>query len=329
MAASVWELSQQQLVIGGSEAPQADGVYVVTNAANYAEAFEAVVAAAGGALAGLPAHSLRLTEVGGGTWVASVAYKVGSGATGYGFGSPTSLAPGTPGPPGPPPHPEAGTALGPEWSFDTAGATQHVKLSRKTRHRSAKDTLPTGSAPNFGRAVNVTKDGVEGVDIIVPKLELTLNLRPNYITREWINLLYWYTGRVNDRTFLGYRKGEVLCLGASGQSQTPTDGTTPAWTVTIKWAVAPTRGTPSGTDATPVEQKLQLSEDPLLYVPGAEGWDYVWVSYTQTVDGGRTVSQPCYAYVERMYPYANFDDLGLYEPPLTTSSPPPPAWAEP
>ena len=115
---------------------------------------------------------------------------------------------------------------------------------------------------------------------------------------------------VNDAEFLGYRKGELLFLGVTGQSQTPTDGQTPAWTLTFKFAASPTRGDPMPEGLN--DPDLLYTIAPGLVVRGIEGWDYVWMKYGERTDNGYTVLVPTHAYVEQMYPYGDFTQLGLF-----------------
>lgn len=316
MAAQVWELVGQTLSIGGDEAPAAADKFIVTGAPNFQEAFDAILLAAGGSLAGLPFNAVDLQDEGGGVWSVGGSYRVGSGATGYGFGTPTNLPPGTPVPPGGPLAPTAGTALGPEWSFDTTGGTQHVTQSRLTRYSGRReDTF--SPIPDYKGAIGVTKESVDGVDVVTRKMEFSLSLRPTYVTLGYVQQLYRLTGTVNDNPFLGFNAGEVLFLGVSGQSQTPTDGVTPAWTLTYKFAASPTRGDPFEEDPDDVlvvagNPDTEVVDPGRITVPGAYGWDYVWVSYSQKVDGGRTILVPQNAYVETVYNTADFSLMGLF-----------------
>src|SRR5262245_6293465 len=59
-------------------------------------------------------------------------------------------------------QPQTGDAT---FSFDTSGGTQHITQSRQTINKYAP---PGKTAPDFGGAIGVTHDSVEGVDITVP-----------------------------------------------------------------------------------------------------------------------------------------------------------------
>ena len=41
------------------------------------------------------------------------------------------------------------------------------------------------------------------------------------------------------------------------------------------------------------------------------GWDYLWVKHDEKVVGDRVLQVPAAAYVEQIYPAANFNVLGL------------------
>lgn len=312
MAAAVWELAKQSLDVGGSETPRAVGVYLVQNAPNFAEAYAAVVAAAGGTLAGLPSHSVNLDEQGGGVWTATVNYTVGSGRTGYELGTPgerpNPLVPA----PTPPQEPTAAAVIGPEWSFDTTGGTQHITQSLATRDgvgTTGPLSINNGSG-RFKRAIGVTKDSVEGVDVVARKLEIGLTVRPSFVTLGYIQDVFKLTATTNKDPYLGFAAGELLFLGASGQSQTPTDGSTPAWTVSFKWAASPNR-TQAMIDPVTMQQVTKVAGN-LYHFALIRGWDYVWVTYAQKSEDGRTSLVPETAWVEKVYADGDFRKLGLF-----------------
>lgn len=322
----VWELTEQRIRAGRGE-----GEYVAVGTASAAPedwgaAWRAVREAVPDELFGLPFDDIDLTHKGGGVWLAGVGWGVAagdrpsSGEAPYGFGtpadpfpSPPAGGPAPPAPPPPPPAPAAGTPLGPEWSFDTTGATVKITQSLATRFAGQRDGV-FSPVPDFKRAINVTKEGVEGVDVASRKLEFTYQVRAAYVTLDYVQFCYRITGTVNPYPFLGFDTGELLFMGVTGQSQTPTDGQTPAWTLSFKFAASPTKGDPFGGSGDPLEVA------PDLTVPGAEGWDYVWVSYDQTTDGGRSGLRPLNVFVEQVYDYGDFDGLALWAP----QAPPPP-----
>ena len=69
--------------------------------------------------------------------------------------------------------PQTGDA---SFSFDTTGGTQHLTQSRQTISKYA----PAGkTAPDFGGAIGVTHDSVEGVDITVPVFSFNVTRYPS------------------------------------------------------------------------------------------------------------------------------------------------------
>ena len=65
----------------------------------------------------------------------------------------------------------------------------------------------------------------------------------------------------------------------------------------IKFAASPTKGDPFSATPDPLDyyvvagKPVSEGADPArVAVPGKEGWDYVWVTYAQKTQDGRTVT---------------------------------------
>ena len=92
----------------------------------------------------------------------------------------------------------------------TSGGTQHIKCSRNTAGRYSA----SGDAPDMGGCIGTTKDGVEGVDIIVPvfnfKVRKALPGKPNFST------LYNLTGKIDGGEFTVHDNwnGESIAVAA-------------------------------------------------------------------------------------------------------------------
>src|SRR5512139_234726 len=83
-----------------------------------------------------------------------------------------------------------------EESFETGGGTQHVNVS--------KQTLGWGvSPPPTYNMVGATKDGIAGVDIVVPQYQWTEKhyLSKSIVTPSYKALLARITGRTNNAAF--------------------------------------------------------------------------------------------------------------------------------
>ena len=177
-------------------------------------------------------------------------------------------------------------------SFDTQGGSQRITHSRATIGAYAP---PGKTAPYFGNAIGVTRDGVEGVDVTVPTYHFA-ETHTKYdadVTQAYKVTLRNLTGSVNSGLFRGFAAGEVLFIGATGQRYT-----SGLWNVTYHFAVQANRsnftiGAISGIDK--------------------DGWDYLWVRFQDQVDeiAGALVKQPQAVYVEEVLPRKNFALLGI------------------
>lgn len=207
--------------------------------------------------------------------------------------------------------PPVGTA---GYSFDTSGGTQHITHSRATMG-SYKSGSVTGSPPSFSGAIGVESDGVtatvNGCDIDVPvyNWEETHILSGEQVTASYRVTAAILTGAVNNNGFRGFAAGEVLFRGARGSRRS--DG---RWEVSFSFSALPN-----------VSGGQLLGEDFKvgdITITTKKGWDYVWVYYTEqsfsiTLDGdAKTIKGmvPTFAYVERVRPYGNLNELELPDP---------------
>ena len=187
--------------------------------------------------------------------------------------------------------PETGDS---SFAFDTGGGTQHITQSLGT----VGSYAASGTAPNFGGAVGVTHDNVEGVDITVPVYNFseTHYLSAAQVTTAYKGTLFQLTGKVNNGSFRGLAAGECLFLGASGSRR----GTGPDddWEITFRFAGSPNR--------------TGISVGPIGGI-AKKGWEYLWVRYadTEDTDSNTLVKQPVAAYVEKVYEDGNFAALGI------------------
>lgn len=180
------------------------------------------------------------------------------------------------------------------FSFNVSGGTQHITQSIKTVHAYAED----GTPPDFKGAIGVTKDGVEGTDIIAPTFEFseTHVLPSSQIDYNYVRVLALLRGRVNDRSFKGLAAGECLFLNASGSKRGTGNGAD--WEMTYNFAGSQNRKGLTIGAMTGIEKR---------------GWEYLWVYYREYEDDAshRIIQRPFYAYVEQVYEYGNFGLLGI------------------
>ncbi len=186
-------------------------------------------------------------------------------------------------------EPEVGESA---FSFDTGGGSQHITESIAT----AASYAPAGkTAPNFGGAVGVTHDSVDGVDITLPVYSFseTHYLADSAVTLAYKGTLFNLTGKVNSIAFKGLAAGECLFLGASGSKRGSDD-----WEITFRFAASPNRtGITVGT-ITGIAKK---------------GWEYMWVRYADAEDvaAKAIVKKPVAVYVEKVYELGDFAGLEI------------------
>lgn len=181
------------------------------------------------------------------------------------------------------------------WSFNTSGSTTHVGSSLQTRNSASySDT----GVPNFGKAINVTDNGVEGVDIIVPNLTIseTHKYEPAAITSQFMATLSLLTGTVNADVWRGFASGEVLFTGASGNYND---------------------------NIVAITYNFDIQANTMVGGMTKYGWDYYWVLYEDVEDTGTgdVVKRPRAGYIEQVYPAGNFTLLGLPNYNYSTNDP--------
>lgn len=110
-------------------------------------------------------------------------------------------------------QPAPGDPIGPHVNISIAGRTQHV--TQALRSTAAKRTADSREIPDYKGAIGVTKQGIEGCDIIVPELKWseTWTFNPAYLTWAYVGDLEGLIGRTNNATFRSFEAGEVKFLG--------------------------------------------------------------------------------------------------------------------
>ena len=181
------------------------------------------------------------------------------------------------------------------FTFETGGGTQHITQSLQTVQRRP---APGTTAPDFGGAIGVTSDGVEGVDISVPVYQFseTHYFTDAQVTASYKGAIFSCTGKTNAGSFRGFAAGEVLFLGATGSKRG--DGPDDDWEITFRFAASP--------------NQTNLTVGPVTGI-NKKGWEYLWVRYADAEDSGSgaIIKKPIAAYVERVYDQANFGALGI------------------
>jgi hypothetical protein len=166
-------------------------------------------------------------------------------------------------------------------SFDTTGGTLHIKVAKETkgRYKAIGDSDP----PDHKGAIGVHGDEVDGTDIVVPALKLTVTFThpAAIITLPQIKNFARYTGKTNSDTFLTFAPGEVLFLGCKGE-----EGIEVESQVAYDYACS---------------ENLADQVISGITVAQKRGWDVSWIAFKDDVDGGKAAKPPRYIYVERVY----------------------------
>jgi len=116
------------------------------------------------------------------------------------------------------------------------------------------------------------------------------------VTPSYRKQLFRLTSKVNQAAWREFDAGEVIFMGASGARR----GTksTDDWEITFKFS------------ASPNETEIVIGE-----ITGIRkrGWEYLWVRYDDQEDEFATmlVKRPRAAYVEQVYRYGDFRQLGI------------------
>lgn len=183
------------------------------------------------------------------------------------------------------------------YSFETTTQTTHVTVS--------KETMASGSvrgdeeeAPDYGGAIGVAEDKVNGTDILVPTFAFT---ETHYIPAELITgaykvLLFQLTAQTNELSWKGFAPGEVLFLGAQGSLKDKED-----WEISFKFACSPNL------------EDLPIPGEEEEVIPFKQGWWYLWYSFAQKKDpdAPKVVVTPDFWYLERLYDPGDLSQLGI------------------
>lgn len=268
MPVTVSERFESRFVTFGRQ-PAAELRYQAFGTTSEIEAKNAVLAEApdvydmtdplGGSLVGIPLDTISMEPINETSWLAILRYGL---------------------------LPSADQAIS---AFDTGGGTAHITNSRRTLRRYPE------AAPDFKGAIGVTKDGVQGADIIVPQYHFseTYIRGDDAITNAYRGLLFGLTGRVNAADFKGLRPGECLFLGASGARKDANK-----WEVIYRFAGSQN------------EDDLRIGDLPVI---SKRGWELLWVHYTEREDTSAhtLVKVPSAAYVEEIYREGDFALMGI------------------
>lgn len=182
---------------------------------------------------------------------------------------------------------------GEKFTFDFATTSAHLDKSLQTiGYLSLTSAVP--NAASHRGSINVTPEGIGGVDILIPEFRFTLTVfrALSLFTEAYQVKLARLTTKTNLAPFRGFASGEVQYLGASGGGEAGND----AVEITHRFAVAPNVILTGINDTTLAK----------------EGWNYAWYTFLDSHQAdGQPVKEPKAVYVERVYDQGNFADLEL------------------
>lgn len=177
------------------------------------------------------------------------------------------------------------------YSFEVGSGTQKITQSLETIARYAR---AGETAPDFKGAIGVTRDSVEGVDIIVPTYHWTETVYLPWatVTTAYTKAVFNLMGRTNNAAFRGFDTGEVQFQGCSGtRRQKDVD-----WEVAFRFAASPNVSGLTVGEITGVDKG---------------GWEYLWVRFDdETDDDAKTIVKvPTSVHIERLFDPGDFSTL--------------------
>lgn len=155
---------------------------------------------------------------------------------------------------------------------------------------------PGNIAPNFGGAIGVTRDSVEGCSIPIPTKTWseTHYFDPKMVDESYEDALELLTGKTNDRPWRTHKAGEVMFMGAVG-------------------------GISRGKTRMPLTFKFTKSRDRGAFtvgdipVPGKRGFDYMSINYIEYFDPAsfRTIKRAHSVHIDRVIERGPFEVMRL------------------
>lgn len=180
-----------------------------------------------------------------------------------------------------------------EYQFEVTTADVLVTRSLETIHNVARSGL---AAANFNRLIGVTREGVEGTSVKIPiaSWSETHLFDASFVTDSYRQTMRRLVGKMNQASFRGRDRGEVLFAGATG-------------------------GIARGSSKYKINFSFLESENVEslnidgITIPDKLGWDYLWtysIEYPDT-SAGRLVRRIIQANVERVIQFGDFGQLQL------------------
>ena len=149
-------------------------------------------------------------------------------------------------------------------SFDTTGGRAKVMQSLST---TAYPSPLIAAAPDFNGLIGVTKNDVEGAEVVVPAMSFSFKktFPAATVTPSYVRGLAILTGNYNNATFATFPAGEVRFDGAQGDQKQPGANVD----ITFKFTQSPNVTGLTVAGIGPIDKK---------------GWQYLWVLWQEMED---------------------------------------------
>jgi len=208
------------------------------------------------------------------------------------------------GQPEPPSGQNENDPLGPEWNFTISESMQHITQALSTRGVYTRPELIGFGVPDYKNVIGLTKEKIEGCDVIAPKETRSVTLKCAGMTNAYLKRVRKLFGHTNSQPMMGCEIGEVLYVGFSAQYRAKE-----LWSITHNFAIAENLVW----DADDAEMTKRLTIGTIQLTAGKKAWDYLWVAYEKGVEAivGVTVDRPRYAVIQQVYPEGNLKLLGV------------------
>lgn len=153
------------------------------------------------------------------------------------------------------------------------------------------------AAPDYGQAIAVSRDRVNGCDIYVGHLEFAVTAQYYPVTLQLIETLLDLVGTFNGEPWYNFPTKTLLYLGCTGS---PRPGN--IWTLKHRFACS--------------KNLRSVAVGSRVTIPFKGGWDFLWCAYRDevmtTASGNKfPIQRPYAAYVEQVYRPGDYSTLPI------------------
>ncbi len=190
----------------------------------------------------------------------------------------------------PTPPPQLGDS---EVAWSSSGGTQHITQALDTV-ATYIDAALTPAASDWGKAIGVQEDSVEGIDVVVRQFMYEETHQISAAAEPTVRgACFALTGKTNHAAWKGFAAGEVLFLG--GEATLRTEG---FWTIKFRFACLPNATGLVVGGITGIAKK---------------GHEYLDVEYQNREDAtaGMVIRKPVAVRIQKVYESGNFASLGI------------------